>query len=81
MAMLMVELVRRDLDYGRFCHDEFYTDEVAGYLQQGKEYEVCIDFVRIMLKKQNRRIDNEQEGTETPQREHAEVLENPDASS
>ena len=55
MARLMVDLVRRDLDYGKFCHDEFYTDEIAGYLKQGKEYEVCIDFVRIMI----RRHDNE----------------------
>lgn len=55
MAMLMVELVRRDLDYGRFCHEDFFTDEVAGYLHQGKEYEVCIDFVRMMIKKHDLR--------------------------
>lgn len=56
MAMLLVELVRRDMDYGRFCHEEFYTDEGAGYLRQGREYEVSIDFVRNMV----RRFDNEQ---------------------
>lgn len=55
MARLLVELVRRDFDYGKYCFEEFYTDEVAGYLRQGKEYEVCIDFVRIMI----RRHDNE----------------------
>jgi len=55
MARLMNELVRRDFDYGRFCHDEFYTDEIACYLKQGKEYEVCIDFVRMMIKKHDQR--------------------------
>lgn len=60
VAVLMMELVRRDLDYGKFCYDEFFTDEVAGYLRQGKEYEVCLDFVRIMLKKYDRRAADEQ---------------------
>ena len=78
MAMLMVELVRRDMDYGRFCFEEFYTDEVAGYLQQGKEYEICMDFVRIMLKKQNTRIDNEMDMAEKKSEEGPEQgLESP----
>ena len=54
MALLMVDLVRRDLDYGRFCHEKFYTDEIAGYLQQGKEYQVCLDFVRMMIKQHDK---------------------------
>ncbi len=54
MALLMVDIVRRDFDYGRFCHEEFYTDEVAGYLRQGKQYPVCLDFVRIMIKKHDK---------------------------
>ena len=53
-ALLLVELVRRDLDYGRFCHEEFFTDEIAGYLQQGKEYQVCLDFVRMMIQKHDK---------------------------
>ncbi len=59
MARLMVELVRRDFDYGRFCHEEFYTDEVAGYLQQGKEYQVCLDFVRMMIKNHDKEQEDE----------------------
>lgn len=55
MSLLLLELVRRDFDYGRFCFEEFYTDEVAGYLQQGREYKVCVDFVRMMLKKHDQR--------------------------
>lgn len=51
MALLMVELVRRDLDYGRFCFDEFYDDEVADHLRKKREYEICIDFVRRMLRR------------------------------
>jgi hypothetical protein len=59
MALLMLELVRRDFDFGRFCHEEFYTDETAGYLQQGKDYETCLDFVRMMIKKHDKEQDNE----------------------
>lgn len=51
MAMLMVELVRRDLDYGRFCHEEYFTDEISDKLRESKEYDTCIDFVRRMLRK------------------------------
>ena len=55
MALLMVDIVRRDFDYGKFCHDEFYTDEIAGYLRQGKEYQVCLDFVRMMIKSHDKK--------------------------
>ena len=54
-ALLMVELVRRDLDYGHFCHERFYTDETAGYLKQGKEYEVCLYLVRRMIQRHDLR--------------------------
>ena len=55
MALLMVDIVRRDCDYGHFCHDKFYEDEVAGYLRQGNEYQVCLDFVRIMIKNHDKK--------------------------
>ena len=64
MARLMMDMVGRDMDYGKFCHEEFYTDEVAGYLRQGKEYQVCLDFVRMMIKKHDRRITDEVEMAE-----------------
>lgn len=51
MALLLVELVRRDLDFGPHCFEEFFTDEVADHLRKHKDYEVCIDFVRMMLRK------------------------------
>lgn len=59
MALLMLELVRRDFDFGRFCHEEFYTDEIAGYLQQGRDYQVCLDFVRMMIQKHDKEQKNE----------------------
>lgn len=51
MALLMVELVRRDLDYGRFCFDEFFDDEVADHLRKKKYYADCLEFVRRMLRR------------------------------
>ena len=54
MALLMVELVGRDFDFGRFCHDEFYEGEVADHKRKSREYEICIDFVRIMLRKHDK---------------------------
>ena len=82
MALLMLELVRRDFDYGRFCHEEFFTDEVAGYLQQGKDYKICMDFVRMMIKKHDlREKEIEQARPEETQRGDAEATQEPDASA
>lgn len=61
MAVLMMDLVRRDFEFGKFCHDEFFTNEIAGYLRHGKEYAVCIDFVRMMIKRDDRRFNDEME--------------------
>jgi len=55
MALLLVELVRRDIDYGRFCFEEFYTDEVADHLRKSKDYKNCIEFVRMMLRKHDQK--------------------------
>lgn len=55
MAILMVDLVRRDMDYGTFCHDEYYkSDDV----RQSTEYEVCIDFIRKMIRRHDAAIAN-----------------------
>lgn len=51
LALLMTELVERDLDYGAFCHDEFYTGKRADEVRDSKAYEVSIDFVRKMLRR------------------------------
>ncbi len=55
MAILMVELISRDCEYGLFCYDEFYKDELAEKWRQSQHYHVALDFVRNML----RRHDNE----------------------
>ena len=49
--MLLVELVRRDLDYGAYCFDDYFEGEVAEHLRKSKDYEICIDFVRRMLRR------------------------------
>ena len=51
MALLMVDLVRRDMEYGKFCHEEFYEGEIAAHLRKSKEYATCLDFVRRMLRR------------------------------
>lgn len=56
MALLMVDLVRRDCDYGKFCYDDWYEDDVADYLRKSKEYDVCLDFVRRMLRRHDTKI-------------------------
>lgn len=52
-ALLMTELVQRDLDYEPFAFDEFYENEQADEMRQSKHYEVSIDFVRRMLRRHN----------------------------
>ena len=49
----MVELVRRDFDYGRYCYDDFFEGEVADHLRKSKEYGVCLDFVRKQLRRRD----------------------------
>jgi hypothetical protein len=55
MACLMLELVRRDMDFGTFCHEEFFEGEVADHLRKHKDYDTCLDFVRRMLRKHDAR--------------------------
>ena len=51
MALLIVDMVRRDCEYGEFCADEFYEGEDADVTRESKQYEVAIDFVRNMLRR------------------------------
>ncbi len=81
MAVLMMDLVRRDFEFGKFCHDEFFTNEIAGYLRQGKEYEVCKDFVRMMIQRDDRRFKDEQERKASTQCEAEEAAETTDTSA
>ena len=53
MAILMVDLVRRDCDFGTFCHDEFYQGVDADVTRESKQYEVALDFIRRMLRRQD----------------------------
>ena len=55
LAYVMAELVRRDLDYGDFCYDAFYTGKQSDEVRASKEYQTSIEFVRMMLRRQNDR--------------------------
>lgn len=48
LAVLMAELTARDLEYGDFCHDEFYK---LKRVRDNRFYPVCLDFVRNMLRR------------------------------
>lgn len=48
LAVLMAELVARDLDFGDFCHDEFYQ---LDRVRNNQHYPVCMDFVRNMVRR------------------------------
>lgn len=68
MALLMVEMVNRDFDYGKFCFDEFYEGEIQDHKRKSREYEICIEFVRRMLRRHDEqsRETNAQRENETP---------------
>lgn len=51
MAILMVELISRDCEYGLFCYDEFYKDELAEKWRESQYYDTALDFVRNMLRR------------------------------
>ena len=51
MALLMCELTNRDLDFGPFCFEEWYTDKRADQVRDTRTYEINIDFVRRMLRR------------------------------
>ncbi|KPK74268.1 MAG: hypothetical protein AMJ84_00340, partial [Acidithiobacillales bacterium SM23_46] len=51
MALLLLELVRRDFEFGKFCFEEFYEGEIPDHHRKSRDYEICLDFVRMMLRK------------------------------
>ena len=55
MALLMVELTRRDLEYGDWCHDDWYDSDVADHMRQDPYYETNLEFVRRMLRRHDAR--------------------------
>ncbi len=59
LAMLMTELASRDMDFGRFCHDEFYTGQVANFVRGRRTFGVCLDLVRNMLRRHDDGMGND----------------------
>ena len=53
MAFLIVDLVKRDCDYGEFCHDEFYEGVDADQIRETQKYKVALDFIRGMMRRQD----------------------------
>ena len=51
LARLMVDVVHVQMEYGPICFDEFYSDEYADSVRKSKEFRVCLDFVRNMLRR------------------------------
>lgn len=51
LALCMTELANRDMDYGKWCFEEFYTDADSELTRHSKTYKVNLDFVRMMVKK------------------------------
>ena len=49
MAILMVDMVDRDCDYGSFCYDSFYEGAVADQMRKTHHYKVSLDFIRRMM--------------------------------
>lgn len=68
MALLMCELTNRDVDFGDWCFEEYYTDKAAELMRKTKTYEVNIDFVRSMLRKHDGH-DTNTTNTPKPERE------------
>ena len=51
MAILMVEIIELDFDYGDLCFNDFYRGERADEMRRTKHYQVGMDFVRQMIRK------------------------------
>ncbi len=50
LAIVLSDIVQRDMDYSDICYDDFYRGERADELRRSKQYQVCMDFVRTMVK-------------------------------
>ena len=55
MAILMVEIIERDFDYGDMCFDDFYYGERADEMRRSKHYQVATDLIRSMIKQHDER--------------------------
>lgn len=70
MAVVLVDIVHRDMDYSDICFDDFYKGERANELRLSKHYQVVLDLVRSMIKNHDKRIADE---AATRRREGSEV--------
>lgn len=55
MAILMVEIIERDFDYGDICFEDFYHGERADEMRRTKHYQIAMDLIRSMMKQHDER--------------------------
>jgi len=65
MALLIVDLVCRDADYGEFCFDEFYTGSNADTMRESQHYKVALDFVREMIRRHDNGMGTDRRSSQT----------------
>jgi len=56
MAIVLADIVQRDMDYSDICFDDFYRGERADELRRSKHYQVTFDLVRTMVKNHDKRV-------------------------
>ncbi len=57
-AVVLVDIVQRDMDYSDICFDDFYRGERAHVMRKSKTYQVTLDLVRSMIKKHDQSMKN-----------------------
>ena len=55
MAIVLVDIVERDMDYSDICFNDFYQGERADAIRRTKTYQVVLDLVRTMVREYDKR--------------------------
>ena len=57
-AVVLVDIVQRDMDYSDLCFDDFYRGERAHVMRKSRHYQVTLDLVRSMIKNHDKSVKN-----------------------
>ena len=61
-ALLLYELVDQNMTYGQWCFDDWFESKFAEIKRNKRQYEICKDMVRLMLRHHlKREAENENE--------------------
>ena len=55
MAIVLVDIVYRDMEFSDICFDDFYRGERANELRLSRHYQVGLDLIRTMVKNHDER--------------------------